>query len=165
MSRFTQELKVVPRAAWIIGALVYLSITTPIFLVELPTDPNFRDWPRWGQALFVYGIMLLVIPFFGLFGYIWGDAKRRGMRYVMWTLLAIFVPYLIGVIVYFLLRDPLPKACSGCGNMVKSGFVFCPHCGTTLQPTCPNCGKAVETGWANCPHCGQSLPSKAPRAA
>lgn len=165
MSRFTQELKVIPRGAWITAAIFYLGFTTPLFLFAIPTDPELSQWPRWGQALFVYGIFLFIFPLIGLFGYVNGDAKRRGMRYVMWTLLAIFVPYLIGVIVYFLLRTPLPRACPGCGNTVKAGFTFCPHCGTTLQPTCPNCGSAVEVGWANCPQCGQGLPSKSPRAA
>ncbi len=165
MSRFTQELKVIPRTAWIIGAAIYLAITTPIFLFAIPNDPTLGKWPRLGQALFVYGLMSLVIPLIALWGYVYGDAKRRGMRYVMWTLLAIFVPDLIGVIVYFILRSPLPKVCPGCGDMVKSGFAFCPKCGTALQPTCPQCGRAVEISWCNCPQCGQKLPTQSPRAA
>jgi RNA polymerase subunit RPABC4/transcription elongation factor Spt4 len=165
MSRFTRELRVIPRTAWIIGAGIYLATTTPFYLYLIPNDPELGRWPRWGQALFVYGLILLIIPFIALIGYVYGDAKRRNMRYVMWTLLAFFVPYEIGVILYFILRDPLPKPCPGCGTVVKAGFAFCPHCGTSLQPTCPNCGRGVEPGWANCPHCGQQLPSKSPRAA
>jgi hypothetical protein len=165
MSRFTQELRVVPRAAWIIGALMYLGFTTPLFLYVIPKDHDLGRWPRPGQALFVYGMMAFVIPLIALWGYVYGDAKRRGMRYVMWTLLAIFVPDLIGVIVYFILRSPLPKVCPGCGDLVKSGFAFCPKCGTAVQPTCPNCGRAVETSWANCVQCGQKLPTQSPRAA
>jgi RNA polymerase subunit RPABC4/transcription elongation factor Spt4 len=164
MSRFTQELRVVPRAAWILGALIYLAMTTPLYLFVLPHDPDLGRWPRWGQALFVYGMLALIFPFVGLIGYVYGDAKRRGMRYVLWTLLAFFVPYLIGVILYFILRTPLPKPCPACGRLVKTGFVFCPYCGTALEPTCPNCGRGVEAGWANCPHCGQPLPRKSPRA-
>jgi Double zinc ribbon len=165
MSRFKEELRVVPRAAWIIGALMYLGFTTPLFLHVIPKDPELGKWPVVGQALFVYGFMAVVIPLVGLIGYVYGDAKRRGMRYVMWTLLAIFVPDLIGVILYFILRGPLPKVCPGCGDMVKSGFTFCPKCGTAVQPTCPNCGRAVETSWANCVQCGQKLPTQSPRAA
>lgn len=165
MSGFTQELRVIPRAAWIVGALIYLGFTTPFYFYMIPHDPQLGHWPRWGQALFIYGLMSLVIPLVALWGYVYGDAKRRGMRYVMWTFLAIFVPDLIGVILYFILRTPLPKPCPGCGQPVKAGFVFCPHCGTSVQPTCPNCGHGVEPGWANCPHCGQQLPSKSPRAA
>jgi hypothetical protein len=165
MSRFTQELKVVPKTAWIIGAVMYLGASIPLFLFAIPNDPELGKWPHWGQALFVFGMFLLVFPFVALIGYVYGDAKRRGMPYVMWTLLAFFVPYLIGVILYFILRSPLPKVCPGCGDMVKSGFTFCPKCGTAVQPTCPNCGRAVETSWANCPQCGQKLPTQSPRAA
>ena len=160
MSRFTRELQVVPRAAWIVGVLIYLAAATGIFVYVMPTDPQFAPWPRWGQALFPYTVMTLIIPLVGLIGYVYGDAKRRNMRYVIWTLLAIFVPDFIGVVLYFLLRDPLPKPCPNCGKGVRSGFAFCPHCGTSLQPTCPNCGRAVEPSWANCPHCGQQLPSR-----
>jgi RNA polymerase subunit RPABC4/transcription elongation factor Spt4 len=160
MSRFTRELRVVPRIAWIVGVLVYVAIATLIFVDVMPTDPQFAQWPRWGQALLPYTAMALIIPLIGLIGYVYGDAKRRNMRYVMWTLLAIFVPDLIGIVLYFILREPLPKPCPNCGKGVKPGFAFCPHCGASVQPTCPNCGRAVEPGWANCPHCGQQLPSK-----
>jgi len=165
MSRFTQELRVVPRIAWIIGAVIYLGATTPLFLFAIHTDPELRKWPLGGQALVAYGPLLFIIPLIGLIGYVYGDAKRRRMRYVMWTWLAILVPDMIGIILYFILRDPLPKPCPGCGNLVKAGFVFCPHCGASLQPSCPNCGRAVELGWANCPNCGQQQPSKPQRMA
>lgn len=160
MSRLTQELRVVPRAAWIFGVLIYLAAATGIFIYVMPTDPQFAGWARWEQALLPYTVMAVIILFVGLIGYVYGDAKRRNMRYVMWTLLAIFIPDCIGILVYFLLRDPLPKPCPNCGKGVKPGFAFCPHCGTSLQPTCPNCGRPVEPGWVNCPHCGQQLPSK-----
>jgi len=81
---------------------------------------------------------------------------------VMWTLLAMFIPNAIGIILYFILRDPLMKPCPGCAQIVRPGFTFCPHCGTSLQPTCSNCGKGVEIGWANCPQCGTKLPGAAP---
>lgn len=160
MSRFTRELRVVPRIAWIIGVLVYVAAATGIFVYVMPTDPQFAQWPRWGQALLPYSAMAVLIPLVGLIGYVYGDAKRRNMRYMMWTLLAIFVPDFIGIVLYFILREPLPKPCPNCGKGVKPGFAFCPHCGASVQPTCPNCGRAVEPGWANCPHCGQQLPSK-----
>jgi hypothetical protein len=158
MSRFTKELRVIPKTAWIIGLLLYAGVTTPLFFLAIPQDPDMGHWPRWGQALFVYGLFLTVVALIALFGYVYGDAKRRQMRYVMWTLLAIFIPYAIGIILYFILRDPLPKPCPGCGNIVKAGYPFCPHCGIALQPTCPNCGRAVDLTWSNCPHCGQHLP-------
>jgi len=165
MSRFTKELRVIPKAAWTVAWLIYIGITSPMFFYVVPHDPDMGKWHRWEQALFVYGIFLILVAFVALIGYVYGDAKRRQMRYVMWTLLAIFIPDAIGIILYFILRDPLPKPCPGCGNPVKGGFVFCPSCGTSVQPTCPNCGKGVDPTWANCPQCGQQLPRHSPRAA
>lgn len=165
MSRFTKELRVIPAAAWVVGWLLYFGVTSPMFFYVLPHDPQMGHWPRICQALFVYGLFLFLVAFVALIGYVYGDAKRRQMRYVMWTLLAIFIPDAIGIILYFILRDPLPKPCPGCGNLAKPGFAFCPRCGASVQPTCPNCGKGVDATWANCPHCGQRLPSTSPRAA
>jgi hypothetical protein len=164
MSRFKKELRVIPKAAWIVGWLIYACFTVPLFFFVVPTDLEVGKWPRWGQALFVYGIFLFLVAWVALIGYVYGDAKRRQMRYVMWTLLVIFIPHAIGMILYFILRDPLPKPCPGCGNVEKAAFPFCPRCGTLLGATCPNCVKPVDPTWANCAHCGQRLPLPAPRA-
>ena len=163
MSRFTKELRVIPEAAWIFAWFAYLCITVPVFFFVAPTDREVGKWPRWGQALCVCAMFLFMVALVALIGYVYGDAKRRQMRYVMWTLLAIFVPHGIGMILYFILRDPLPKPCPGCGHVEKAKFPFCPRCGTLLQPTCPKCDKPVEPTWANCAHCGQQLPEPATR--
>ena len=155
---FRKELSVIPRNAWIVAWVAYLGFTTPMFFYVLPHDPQMGQWPRWGQALFVYGIFLFVFAFVALIGYVYGDAKRRGMRYILWTLLAIFVPDAIGIILYFILRDPLPISCPGCQNAVLSIYTFCPNCGTALRPYCSQCGKSVERGWINCGYCGTPLP-------
>jgi hypothetical protein len=164
MSRFTTELRVIPEAAWIVAGFAYVCLTVPVFIFVAPTDPVVGHWPRWGQALLVYGSFLFVVALAALIGYVYGDAKRRQMRYVMWTLLALCIPNGIGMILYFLLRDPLPKPCPGCGHVEKAQFAFCPRCGTLLQPTCPECEKPVEPAWANCAHCGQPLAEPATRA-
>jgi hypothetical protein len=159
MNRFTRELKVIPRTAWIIAIALYMAITTPIYLFAIPDDKDMSHWPIACKIAFVYGACFFVILIVALIGYIYGDAKRRGMRYVMWTLLAIFIPNSIGVILYFVLRDPLPKPCPNCSQPVKPGHTFCPQCGAATQPTCPNCGKGVEFSWMNCPGCGTKLPA------
>src|SRR5215471_13912190 len=109
-------------------------------------------------------MFLFVVACVALIGYICGDAKRRQMRYVLWTLLAIVTPSAIGIILYFILRDPLPKPCSRCGHIEKAKFPFCPQCGILLHPACPKCGKALEPTWANCAFCGQQLPESVTRA-
>ncbi|MGA7855592.1 MAG: zinc ribbon domain-containing protein [Candidatus Acidiferrales bacterium] len=160
MSRFRDELKVIPGAARFIAILGYIVATTMFFLlVTLGSQKDMADLPKVGKFFLTVCPGLILAIWVLLIGYVYGDSKRRGMRHVMWTLLAIFIPNMIGVILYFILRDPLMKKCPGCGESAKSGFTFCPRCGTALQPTCPNCGRAVELGWSNCPHCGTRLPS------
>jgi RNA polymerase subunit RPABC4/transcription elongation factor Spt4 len=158
MSRFSDGLRIVPRTAWGIAITLYLGFTTLIMAFAIPSDPEMKNWPMAGKFTFAYGLLLIVPVLVLLIGYVYADAKRRGMRYAMWTWLAALVPNGIGIILYFILRDALPKPCPGCSTLVKSGFVFCPHCGTPTKPTCPNCGRAVEHAWSNCPECGSKLP-------
>jgi len=166
MTTFRQELRVVPRGARITSAIVYVICAAAIFAgVHLAPSPEMRAWTEIEKILFSFGIALIVFPAIWLYGYVWGDAKRRGMRYGIWTLAAIFIPNLLGVILYFLLRDPKPRACPVDGLAVPGKFAFCPRCGAALGATCPQCGKPVEVTWSNCAHCGAKLPVGAPDAA
>jgi len=167
MSRFTDGLKVIPRTAWVIASVCYVGSAILALTVMIPSDKEMKYWPFAGKLAFAFGVFLFVYAWILLIGYVYADAKRRGMRYAMWTWLAALIPNAIGIILYFILRDPLPRPCPGCSTPVKSGFVFCPYCGTAMKPTCPNCGRAVEHGWANCPECGSKLPAVAttPRTA
>lgn len=157
MSQVLEELRVIPKTAWFLAVVVYLGSATAIFRFAIPSDPQLRDWPVEGRVAFAYGLMLLVGIMILLVGYVNGDAKRRGMRYVLWTLLAIFIPNALGIILYFIMRDPLLRPCPSCHAPARGGFVFCPNCGASLHPTCPHCGKATELDWSHCPHCGKSL--------
>lgn len=159
MSRFSEGLKIIPRPAWYAAAVVYAFFSTLAITVFIPGDRVMRTWPLTGKLAFAYLVFLIFVPWILLIGYIYADAKRRGMRYAMWTWLAALIPDAIGIIIYFILRDPLPRPCPGCSALLKSGFVFCPYCGTAMKPRCPNCGHAVEHGWANCPECGSKLPA------
>jgi RNA polymerase subunit RPABC4/transcription elongation factor Spt4 len=165
MSRFREELRVIPRIAWVIGIAFYLVAATVVFFVAIPTDPQLSRWPLAGRVASAYGFCLVLLVWVLLIGYVYADAKRRGMRYVLWTWLSILVPHAIGIILYFVLKDPLSRRCPQCAALVREGYVFCPSCGTPMQPTCPKCGRGMEPGWSNCPHCGEKLSSPAPRTA
>jgi len=165
MSRFGEALRIIPRTAWIVGIASCSVVSTLLLFVVAPTDPQMSRLPVAGRAALVYGTFLILLAWVLLIGYVYADGKRRGMRYVMWTWLAMLVPNAIGIILYFALRDPLPKLCPHCATPARVGFVFCPTCGTAMQPACPNCGRGVESGWSHCPHCGMKLPSPTPRAA
>jgi hypothetical protein len=144
MSKFQDNIRIIPRAAKVTAWIVSLGCATLIGI--LATFP-----PDHSQPIPMVGRILL--------------AKRRGMRHVMWTLLAIFIPDAIGIILYFILRDAMPVTCPSCGTSVLSKFTFCPNCGTSVKPTCPHCGKAVELAWTHCAHCGSTLPGHLPRTA
>jgi len=157
MSRFSKELSIIPAAARQFAAFFYLVVSAVFFwLFHFGPKQELPPAAAWIVGILA-GIPLAIYVL--LIGYVYADAKRRGMRYVMWTLLAIFIPNAIGIIVYFILREPVMKPCPHCSQIVKPGFAFCPNCGYNLAPACPNCRRAVEPGWRNCAACGAPLSS------
>jgi hypothetical protein len=162
MSKFQDNIRIIPRAAKVTAWIVSLGFGLALgILVTHP--PDGKPVPLAAKILMPFFIFVAALVYIHLIGYVYGDAKRRGMRYVMWTLLAIFIPDAIGIILYFILRDAMPVTCPSCGTSVLSKFTFCPNCGTSVKPTCPHCGKAVELGWTHCAHCGSTLPGHLPR--
>ena len=151
MRYFMNELRIIPRIVWPIALLIAGGMTLMFFL--MPRGPKLG---RVETAFVLWG-MLFLFAWVVLIGYIHADARRRGMRYIMWTLLTIFIPYGIGAILYFVLRDPLLVSCPKCGARCRSVFVFCPQCGEGLNPSCPACKRAVEPGWNRCAYCGKEL--------
>jgi len=138
---------VIPVAAWITASVVF----AVLFMVYVTV--GLRHSSR--EALVLFPIMFSALAgYILLIGYVYGDAKRRGMRYVMWTLLAIFLFNGIGIILYFILREPLLGYCSKCGSPVNHGFAYCPRCGAGVQPACPSCHRVIEGPWAHCAWCG-----------
>jgi hypothetical protein len=157
--RFSDEVRLIPR--WLVYLVIGLFIVaqTVVQIANL-FDPFTGVPPKWASlALFgivtALGIPIACLMF--LFGYINRDANRRGMHSALWTLLAIFVPYLIGVIIYFLLREPLPFSCARCGGSASARFNYCPSCGYSFHPTCPQCKNEVCEGDRFCAHCSHTL--------
>lgn len=107
----------------------------------------------------VLPIMLVVLCVPILIGiYVYRDAERRGMNGLLWALVAVFVPSLIGLIIYLLVRGNYSDLkCPGCDAPVKEDYTVCPSCGTKLRPSCPNCSAPVEPEWKVCPRCAQPL--------
>jgi hypothetical protein len=163
MSRFRDELRIIPATAKWIAALVGLAIGTAIGALAICPHQGEQPLPFAAKILLPLMAFMVSVSIILLIGYIHADAKRRGMRYVMWTLLAIFIPDAIGIILYFILRDAMPVTCPACAAPVLAKFTFCPSCGTAARPTCPMCGKAVEHGWSNCAYCGGRLPLPQPQ--
>jgi hypothetical protein len=159
MSRLSEEMKVIPRPAWVIAIVAALVVPCLVFVfVILNQTHSDTGWIPIA-ALIGLGVMLTAATYTLLIGYIAGDARRRGMRPVLWVLLAIFIPNAIGIILYFILREPLLQHCPKCGAGSKPSFTFCSVCGEALSRTCPGCRNAVQPGWSHCAQCGVALPA------
>jgi hypothetical protein len=151
MRYFVSELRVVPRIVWLIAVLVAGGMSA-LFLRMPHVGPLTHveiAFLAWGTLIFFAWVIMI--------GYIYADARRRGMRYIMWTLLSICIPYFIGAILYFVLRDPLLIQCPSCSSNCRVTYVFCPGCGAELSPSCPSCKRAVEPHWNRCAYCGKEL--------
>ena len=110
----------------------------------------------------ILGVLALGIPGFlaALIGiYVYRDAKRRNMNAVLWTIIAVLAPSLIGFIIYLLVRTNHSNLkCPRCDAAVTESYVVCPRCGAKLRPTCPDCSTPVEPDWKVCPKCAEPLP-------
>jgi hypothetical protein len=153
MSSFRERLRVIPRPAWIVGCLLSVGLVLPLVIGPLRFDHDVRSWPLVAKVGLILVVPCVILGYSLLAGFVYADAKRRHMRHVMWAWLAM-VPYFVGVILYFILRDPLPTPCPRCGTDVLLAFAFCPVCGASVHPNCSQCGKSLQPEWSNCPQCG-----------
>ena len=156
MNSFWASVRIIPKPAWLVAGLLSVLIVLPLLLGPMRYDDEIRSWPLIGRVGLIAVVPIVVIAYSMLVGFIYADAKRRRMRHVMWAWLAL-VPYFVGVILYFILRDPLPASCPQCGTDVPQAFAFCPGCGASVHPVCPQCGKSLQREWMNCPHCGNRV--------
>ena len=93
--------------------------------------------------------------------YVYRDAARRGMNALLWALVAVLAPSLVGLLIYLLVRGNYSDLrCPRCDAPVEERFVVCPRCGAKLRPSCPNCAAPVEPDWKVCPKCAQPLPAQ-----
>jgi hypothetical protein len=171
--QFWNEFRIIPR--WLIGLVVVLyvialgiAITVNMAQQNNPNGndmfpPELRDNPALAQVALV-GLVTLVSLFFASFifmlAYVNRDASRRGMNSALWTILVlIFMPTwgLIGLVIYLLMREPLPYPCPECATTVNARFNFCPNCKCNLHPSCPQCKREVGELDKFCPHCGNDL--------
>ncbi len=169
MSRLREGWTLVPAWARWLAAFVALAMTA--LMASLFILPVAAESPK--DLAYVVPLFLMsligVVPlaiYVLLVGYVCADAGRRGMNQLVWTLLAAFIPGAVGIILFFLLRDPLPVPCPSCGTPAMKGHAFCCDCGAAVRAACTECRQPVEPGWRNCARCGASLrPPSAARTA
>jgi hypothetical protein len=171
--RFWNELRIIPR--WLFGLVAVLYVLALVIALTINMaqshnpngndmfPPELRDNPALAQ-LALSGLITLVTLCFAFFifmiAYVNRDASRRGMNSALWTILVIvFLPTwgLIGLVIYLLMREPLPYPCPECATTVNARFNFCPNCKCNLHPACPQCKREVGELDKFCPHCGNDL--------
>jgi RNA polymerase subunit RPABC4/transcription elongation factor Spt4 len=151
---FKGEIKIIPEWAWALAAIAFaipqVLLTGVVGLATAPAALGIRV---------LVGIVAggLLGCYCLLIGYVNRDAQRRGMSPLLWTVVAVVVTNGLGIILYFILRQPLQRACPQCGSAVKSGFNFCPQCSGQLSPSCGKCQRVVGAGDVYCPYCGVAL--------
>jgi hypothetical protein len=89
-----------------------------------------------GIGFGLLGGVVIGIWILGL-GYVHADARRRGMPPILWTLIAAFIPNLLGFLLYFALRQPIALPCPQCGRAMRAEQRFCSWCGYQGSSTLP----------------------------
>jgi RNA polymerase subunit RPABC4/transcription elongation factor Spt4 len=158
----SSEISIVPGWAWVLAGIAFVSLQYG-FNVIVAREHDAP--PAWARPLLGLLMGILLAAYFLFIGYVNRDSKRRGMPRILWTFVAALIPNALGIILYFVLRQPLRSTCPQCGNSVQSGFNFCPQCNYKLGPGCPQCHRVVSLADVYCPYCGTSLqnhPAPAP---
>lgn len=153
-TRFADEIRNLSPWAYFLALLGFLSMVALLVFIPL-TD---KTAPPIAVMVLV-GILAgtIIACYIVLIGYVNRDAGRRGMSRALWTLLAIFVPNGLGIVLYFVLRKPRISHCPQCSAIVEPQFGFCPRCRCRLGTVCPKCQRGVNAGGKFCPYCGAEL--------
>jgi|HubBroStandDraft_6_1064221.scaffolds.fasta_scaffold137446_3 hypothetical protein len=155
-----RDFKLVARWAWILAAIGFLSVQ---FVFNVVVARQHDAPPAWVRTLLGLLVGLILTCYLLLIGYVNRDSGRRGMSRALWTTVSVLVPNGLGIILYFILRQPVLGNCPQCGHGVQNGFNFCPQCNYKLNPSCPQCQRMVRPEDTYCPYCGTSQPDRAVR--
>jgi len=153
-TRFMDEVKIISPWAFIIAGLAF--VLAVVIVVVADARDNHAPPVALAALLGLLGGAVIAC-YILLIGYVSRDAGRRGMSRVLWTLIAIFIPNALGIVLYFILRKPRPMTCPQCSAEIEPGFGFCPRCRYRLNPICPHCQRGVNAADKFCPYCGGDL--------
>jgi len=160
-TRFMDEVRIISPWAWGIAVVIFLALPAAIGFAISQNDNHPRLAMIVPMTLIPAALLACYIL---LIGYVNKDAGRRGMSRTLWTLIAIFIPNALGIVLYFVLRKPRLLRCPHCHEVVESGYGFCPMCRYRLSPACPQCQRGVSLSNRYCPYCGADLRSPAQAA-
>lgn len=156
-THFMDEVRIISPWAFFFAFLGFAAVAGAVVFATLTDKSGARFYSL--PVLVPLGIVAgtAITCYILLIGYVNCDAGRRGMSRLAWTLLAIFIPNALGIVLYFVLRKPRPPNCPQCNAVIEPGFGFCPRCRYRLTPVCPQCQRGVHEGDKFCPYCGRDL--------
>ena len=144
------------------GLLVVIALLLiPIVMIFTQGSPDVQQ----GLSLMLLPLFILVPAYIIIVGrLVYRDAAKRGLDPWLWATVAVFVPNLIGVIIYLIVRQSAKNTCLNCGKRIEKDFKICPYCGQKQEMVCENCNKAVAHDWSVCPYCAHPLPGEKDQA-
>lgn len=137
------------------------------FISEFLSSPILRIT---GQLL----ILLTIVFWLALVYWTYTDASRRDTAPFLWGLVAVVIPFfgtLIYLIVRppeyaldsrerelelaVLERELRSRVllCPNCRSLVEKDYLLCPECGWELKKSCVRCERALDLNWDICPYC------------
>ncbi len=153
-TRSQDDIRIFAPWTYILFTVIFL-IIVPLAVFVMGKDNHAPTFPVRCLLGVLVGIFLGCYAV--LIGYVNQDAGRRGMSRLLWTLISLFVPNGLGIVLYFVLRKPRIAHCPQCDHELEPGFSFCPHCSFKLNPSCPQCQRPVGVNDIYCPYCGTSM--------
>jgi RNA polymerase subunit RPABC4/transcription elongation factor Spt4 len=144
---------------WILTSIIGAGLIAfaGIIIAGPRIDPEF---PIAFMFYFIFAILAVAAIIAAMSIFVYKDASKREMDPWMWMTVVLFVPNLIGLIIYLIVRkenSANKKKCINCGKPVNFDYSICPYCGSDLNLKCPECGRGISSEWQLCPYCSKSL--------
>ncbi len=100
-------------------------------------------------------LVVLYVPTVAIFVY--RDAARLGLNPWLWATIAAFIPGMVGLVIYLIIRTEAKIVCINCGKNIREDYKICPFCGQNQKLLCRKCNEPVAADWKVCPRCGQEI--------
>jgi hypothetical protein len=125
-------LSVVPKAVQV-WAVAIVSVAVLIGLAvggyAVANGEGLRPMFAYASAALATGTVIAI--WLLCLGFVFADARRRGMRAAGWMLVAMLMPNLLGFLLYFVIRRPLAAPCVSCNREIPVDQPFCSWCGSS----------------------------------
>ncbi len=95
--------------------------------------------------------------------YVYVDSRARGMEPLLWTSIAMLVPFFIGLAAYHEARRLHHRVCPSCKKESGANSLFCESCGYCWGKECPSCHEVAGSAARFCPQCGTGISDTRPR--